>query len=146
MHIISSKEIQTLFHMSPNQLPHTLSLLTLLLCIPVWLFVIGVFLKIGYLHSIWRDKKYNFFLHVGLSSLSILFLGVSYKFAIKLTTSQELIRQMATHVDYIDKKFLPSSFAQQEKFDGFLIIDEQTLSTYKRNNEITQFKTIKNTG
>lgn len=146
MHIISSKEIQTLFHMSPNQLPHTLSLLTLLLCIPVWLFVIGVFFKISYLHSIWRDKKYNFFLHVGLSSLSIFFLGVSYKFAIKLTTSQELIRQMATHVDYIDKKFLPSSFAQQEKFDGFLIIDEQTLSTYKRNNEITQFKTIKNTG
>lgn len=53
---------------------------------------------------------------------------------------------MATHVDYIDKKFLPSSFAQQGKFDGFVIIDEQTLSTYKRNNEITQFKTIKNTG
>jgi len=34
MHIICSIEIQTLFHMPPTQLPHTLIFLTLLLCIP----------------------------------------------------------------------------------------------------------------
>lgn len=145
MHIISSKEIQTLFHMSPNQLPHTLSLLTLLLCIPAWLFVIGIFLKIGYLYTVWRDKKTTFFRHMGLNVLSIICMVFAYKFGLKLTESQELIRQMATHVDYIDKKFIPSAFAPQEGFDGFLIIDEQTISIYQKNNDITQFKIIKNT-
>ncbi|WP_298627702.1 hypothetical protein [uncultured Legionella sp.] len=145
MHIICSKEIQTLFHMSPNQLPHTLSLLTLMLCIPAWLFVIGIFVKIGYLYTVWRDKKTTFFRHMGLNVLSIICIVFAYKFALKLTESQELIRQMATHVDYLDKKFLPSVFAQQEDFDGFLIIDEQTISIYQKNNNITRFKIIKNT-
>lgn len=145
MHIICSKEIQTLFHMSPNQLPHTLSLLTLILCIPAWLFVIGIFFKIGYLYTVWRDKKTTFFQHMGLNVLSIICIVFAYKFALKLTASQELIRQMATQVDYLDKKFLPSAFAQQEDFDGFLIIDEQTISIYQKNNNITRFKIIKNT-
>lgn len=143
MHIISSIEIQTLFHMPPTQLPHTLIFLTLLLCIPVWLFVVSIWIKIIYLYFSYRDKKFNFFLNIGLSTLSIIFMALSYKFAIKLSRSQELIRQMATYVDYVDKSFMPSSFAHQDECEGFLIIDEQTISVYRKNNDVTQFRIIK---
>lgn len=40
-------------------------------------------------------------------------MALSYKFVIKLSSSQELIRQMATYVDYVDKSYMPSSFAHQ---------------------------------
>lgn len=142
MHVFSAIEIQTLFQMPPNQLPHTLNFLTLILCIPVWLFVVGIFIKLIYLYLMLRDKKFKFYLYLGLNSIAVMLLGLSYKFAIKLTSSQELIRQMATYVDYVDKRYMPSSFAQQDEFDGFLIIDEKILSTYRKNNGITQFKTI----
>jgi len=69
-------------------------------------------------------------------------MALSYKFAIKLGSSQELIRQMAT---YVDKSFMPSFFTHRDNFDGFLIVDAQTISIYQKNNGITQFKTIKNT-
>ena len=72
-------------------------------------------------------------------------MALSYKFAIKLSSSQELIRQMATYVDYVDKSFMPSSCAHQDECEGFLIIDEQTISVYRKNNDVTQFRIIKST-
>lgn len=56
MHIISAKEVQTLFYMAPYQLPHTLTFLTVVLCIPAWLFLISIWIKVVNFYLSNREK------------------------------------------------------------------------------------------
>lgn len=72
-------------------------------------------------------------------------MSLSLNYVTQLSQSQELIRQFATYADYVDKRFLPSTFNYPENFDGFLIIDEETMSIYQKNEGNIQFKFIKNT-
>lgn len=147
MHIISSKVIQSLFYMSPNQLPHTVTILTLILCIPVWLFLISIWIKGVRLYFSFKNKEFKFFQDFGLGALSILLMMFSCKFIINLLDSQEFIKQIAVYTDYVDKG--PGETvvaAADDDYDGFLIIDDYTISVYRKFDNEIQFKTIKNLG
>ena len=145
IHAFSALEVLTLFVINPTQLPHTVTLLAITLSVPVWLLLFAFYVKLAHINLVIKQKKIKWIDNIGLSVIFISCFAISYNIFKILPRSQEKIKQLATYVDYASTKSLESPCAKKYKFDGYHILDVNTLSVYVYNKEknITDFRTIR---
>ncbi len=145
IHALSALEVLTLFVINPTELPHTVTLLAITLSVPVWILFFALYVKLTHVNLIIKHKKVNWMHYIGLSVIFISCFAIAYNIFHKLTGSQEQIKRLATYVDYAATKYLESPCAKKYKFDGYHILDTNTLSVYLYNKEkrITEFRIIR---
>ena len=142
-HALSAKEIQSLLHINASQAPHTVSVLTLILCIPMWLLVASLFAKCAQIYVVVTQDKLKI-RYFGLSLSALVCLILFIKSADLITQLQEPIKKIAVYLDYDDKKYFTTNCEENNRFDGLLILDSNNISiyTYNQNKKETEFKTI----